>query len=182
MSKQELSTKWAHTTEYPFDSTIKLMSVIQKNKESGVSYAFSKGAPERILPKCTGIMETTTPSPLTPEIVKKVRCKLTSQLSSLRLKNEELASKGLRVLALAMKVMNNGNHPKREEVECNLNFLGYIGIQDPPREGVAESIQICEKAGILVRMVTGDHPSTAKAIAMKVTSFKTKNLCNRLEY
>ncbi|KAI9036327.1 sodium P-type ATPase [Aspergillus affinis] len=87
---------------------------------------------------------------------------------------EELAKLGLRVLALAHRPYTGqaqlleGSDLEREDVENDLCFLGLIELYDPPRPETANSIQACYRAGIVVHMVTGDHPGTAKAIAQQV--------------
>lgn len=91
---------------------------------------------------------------------------------------EALAGKGLRVLALAQKInetlispteFQHSNSPKREEFECNLTFHGLIGIYDPPRPESQPSVRAFHGAGIVVHMLTGDHPQTARAIAQEVS-------------
>ena len=70
-----------------------------------------------------------------------------------------LASGAMRTLAFAHKEVVNG-----DESETGLTWDGYVGIRDPPRENIAESVATCQHAGICVRMVTGDNPETARAI------------------
>ncbi|MFO7690740.1 MAG: HAD-IC family P-type ATPase [Cryobacterium sp.] len=83
--------------------------------------------------------------------------------------NDELAREGLRVIATGSRVV-----PEDEDVSeplppaSGLTFLGMEGMTDPPRAGVAEAIAQCQKAGISVKMITGDHPVTAMAIAARL--------------
>ena len=80
-----------------------------------------------------------------------------------------IASKGLRVLAFAHKSISNYQpDTPRDEIESNLTFSGLIGIYDPPRPESAPSVQAFHNAGIVVHMLTGDHPQTAAAIARDV--------------
>ncbi|WP_327103014.1 cation-translocating P-type ATPase [Nonomuraea glycinis] len=79
---------------------------------------------------------------------------------------EEMSARGLRVLAVARSDTPRGT--TAEEVERDLTLLGLLGLEDPPRDGVAEAIATCRRAGIKLAMITGDHPGTARAIAMKV--------------
>ncbi|KAJ5623025.1 hypothetical protein N7490_011630 [Penicillium lividum] len=157
---------WQQRAEYPFDSTVKKMSVIFARQNADADKAeemiFSKGAVERVLEACTTIKWTPdTPSvPLDEDIREKI------------LENmEALAKEGLRVLALAGREnlpYSNNETPPREEVEKDLVFYGLIGLYDPPRPETAGAISQCYKAGISVHMVTGDHPGTARAIAAQV--------------
>jgi Ca2+-transporting ATPase len=86
------------------------------------------------------------------------------------------ASQGYRTLGMAYKKMNVVQDLKRENVESDLIFLGFVSILDPPRSGVKESVQECQSAGIKVIMITGDHPATAKTIASHVGIFKEGDL------
>jgi Ca2+-transporting ATPase len=79
-------------------------------------------------------------------------------------RNEHMADQGLRVLAVAKKEVDDADSQPYE----NLTFSGLIGLQDPPREGIEDSIDQCRGAGIKVIMVTGDHPRTAKAVGRKL--------------
>jgi magnesium-transporting ATPase (P-type) len=80
-----------------------------------------------------------------------------------------LAERGLRVIAIATRDLHGDELPaSAEAAEVDLKLLGLIGIEDPPRPGVAEAIAACRKAGIRVAMVTGDHPATACAVAREV--------------
>ncbi len=80
--------------------------------------------------------------------------------------NHEMASRGLRVIATALRVL--GDDEGRDGFlapPSGLTLLGLEGMTDPPRPGVAAAIAACQDAGIAVKMITGDHPSTAEAIA-----------------
>jgi len=158
-SNEEMTSVWEKMAEYPFDSTIKLMSVALFNKEEEVNYLFSKGAPERLLPKCTRVLTADGEVEFDEE-----------REDEIKEMNELMADDGLRVLALAYNRLPDTFAPgvKRDKVEEDLVFVGLVGIKDPPRDGVIESIEICERAGIAVHMLTGDHPSTSTAIARQI--------------
>lgn len=152
-----------HIAEYPFDSSIKRMSAIYRNKETGHCQVYTKGAFERLLAICDhwygekpGNQELV---PLTDEAKKTIEDNMAA-----------LSSDGLRVLAFATREINltKENHEVRDNVEQNLIFQGLIGIYDPPRPETRGSVKKCHNAGINVRMLTGDHPGTAKAIAQEV--------------
>ncbi|KAJ6021180.1 hypothetical protein N7540_006684 [Penicillium herquei] len=161
---------WQQKAEYPFDSSVKKMSVIFAKQDAESSQdtemIFTKGAVERVLDACTTITwrPNSSPVPLDDDIRDEI------------LENmEALAKEGLRVLALAgrehtIDSRNNSSEANlpREEVEKDLVFYGLIGLYDPPRPETAGAISQCYKAGISVHMVTGDHPGTARAIAAQV--------------
>ncbi len=85
---------------------------------------------------------------------------------------ERMAERGLRVVAVAVGNFEGREIPvKPDTIEHDLTLLGLVGIEDPPRSGVAGSIAACRRAGIRVGMVTGDHPGTARATAREVGLF-----------
>ncbi|WNV87451.1 cation-transporting P-type ATPase [Umezawaea sp. Da 62-37] len=77
-------------------------------------------------------------------------------------------AQGLRVLAVARRSTRPGDDTGWEHAETDLTLLGLVGLQDPPRDDVAGALESCRTAGIKVAMVTGDHPATARAIAVEV--------------
>ncbi|MGZ8751878.1 MAG: cation-translocating P-type ATPase [Acidimicrobiia bacterium] len=79
-----------------------------------------------------------------------------------------LASRGLRVLAIASRPVGPTEPSAASDAEHDLELLGLVGLEDPPRAGISEAIGACRRAGIRVAMVTGDHPETASAIAREV--------------
>jgi magnesium-transporting ATPase (P-type) len=82
---------------------------------------------------------------------------------------EEVAAKGQRMLAAAFrKAGNDRSEIEKEDVEKDQIFLGLIGIIDPPREEAIEAIKECKQAGVNVKMITGDHAITAKAIGKQI--------------
>ncbi|KAL0094819.1 hypothetical protein F4703DRAFT_1820824 [Phycomyces blakesleeanus] len=161
-----LSTKggpgWTLISEYPFDSSIKRMSVLCKNSE-GEHIGFLKGATERVLERCVGIKTGDSVEYISQE-----------QLNSMVLPQvDELARGGLRVLSLASRsVKVNGKVTAetfaREDIEQDMFFLGLVGIYDPPRVESKDAVIECHQAGITVHMLTGDHIATATAIAREV--------------
>lgn len=142
INEEILRQKFKRIDEIPFNSTDKFMAVTVQ-KESG-NTAILKGAPEIVFEFC------------------QIDAKEKQQLSSV---NENLAKQGLRVLAIAEKSLTDGH--KMSELS-GYNLVALIGMYDPPREAVKESIQICHQAGIRVLMITGDHKNTAEAIAKKI--------------
>jgi P-type Ca2+ transporter type 2C len=130
----------------PFDSRRKFMSVTVGESEGGVSYF--KGAPEVLLPGCG----------LEP-----------AELERWHARAAEIAAEGFRVLALAWRAGPPGGAALGEPVEPkDMSWGGLIPLWDPPREEVPGAIAVAHEAGIRVIMITGDHPSTALAIARQV--------------
>ncbi|KAK3502367.1 hypothetical protein B0T13DRAFT_167220 [Neurospora crassa] len=165
---------WKQVAEFPFDSSIKRMSVVYnapKDNELGYSpensIVFTKGAVERVLDLCSHIGTGDTQQPMSEE----VRDRILDQMT-------DFASQGQRVLAVAYKPWDGeysapdeahkGDDSVRAQVEDNLVLLGLVGIYDPPRRETTGSISTCAEAGIKVHMLTGDHPETAKAIAREI--------------
>lgn len=160
--KDRSAAKWSQIAEYPFDSSVKRMAVTYVNNESGESFAMMKGAVERVLESCTSAQTSEGKVDFTDELEKRVLDNM-----------EALASQGLRVLALAHRSLSNdeknlAEELERADVESNMTFLGLVGLYDPPRPETAGAVRKCKEAGITVRMLTGDHPGTAKAIALDV--------------
>ncbi|EOR27232.1 MULTISPECIES: calcium-translocating P-type ATPase, PMCA-type [Clostridium] len=142
--------------DIPFDSSRKMMSVIVREGTKEVCYM--KGAPERVIDKCSHILENGTIKPLTTQKKKQVASYI-----------EAMSNRALRCIAAAYK---ESNLVKSESLENNLIFLGVAGSIDPPRVEVRDAVLKCKLAGIQPVMITGDHKNTALAIA------KSINICN----
>lgn len=158
--------EWAEVAEFPFDSDVKRMSVVMQHNPSGNHFAFTKGAVERVIRVCTRYHTTDSES-------KGETAEMTDDYRTHILRNmESFASLGLRVLALASRElppsMSLSEDTDRSSIEQSLTFLGLIGLYDPPRPESAPAVRECHEAGISVHMLTGDHPETAKAIAIEV--------------
>lgn len=153
---------WKMISEYPFDSTVKRMSVICES-DNGDKIAYLKGATERVLECCTSIQLPDRIEPISQ-----------NDLQALVLDHvETLAKGGLRVLSLASKNIQQqeisfSTFP-RQEIEQDMIFLGLVGIYDPPRAESKDAVEKCHRAGITVHMLTGDHIATATAIAREVS-------------
>ncbi|XP_034270415.1 plasma membrane calcium-transporting ATPase 4-like isoform X4 [Pantherophis guttatus] len=145
---------------YTFNSVRKSMSTVLKNQD-GSFRMYSKGASEIILRKCTKILDKNGEIRLfkvkdRDEMVKKVI--------------EPMACQGLRTICLAYRDFPAGVEPDwdaENEILSDLTCITVVGIEDPVRPEVPEAIQKCQRAGITVRMVTGDNINTARAIATK---------------
>ncbi|KOS37810.1 hypothetical protein ACN38_g11383 [Penicillium nordicum] len=150
--------KWTQKAEFPFDSDIKRMTVVYTNNAEKKSVAFTKGAVERILERCSESVfeQSSPPSTLSDDHREQI------------MKNmEALTRSGLRVLALAKRDAAPDTED-RAEVEKDLCLLGLVGIYDPPRPESTRAVALCHHAGISVHMLTGDHPGTAEKIAQQV--------------
>jgi len=174
----------------PFNSANKYQVHIHKNKNDGKHLLQMKGAPERIISRCSHVM-------LNDQIVEMTA----EEKKNIEDLQEELSRNGLRVLGFAEKeldptIYNDGfkytadddkyfspNFPLGDSINeetdkagrvqnpaCTekLVFLGLMALIDPPRPAVPDAVEKCKTAGIKVIMVTGDHPVTAQAIAYKV--------------
>jgi Na+-exporting ATPase len=136
--------------EHQFDSSLKRMSMAYKNSITNEVEVFAKGASESILPIV--------------DISDKDRDTLLPVL-------ESLASEGLRVLCIATKHISEEQEAQlsdRKFMESNLKLQGLVGLYDPPRLETFSAVKKCHGAGIKVHMLTGDHLSTATAIAQLV--------------
>ncbi|KAF2192011.1 sodium transport ATPase 5 [Zopfia rhizophila CBS 207.26] len=156
MGKQELlqNLDISHAAEFPFDSTVKKMTVVYKDNQAGHLNVFTKGATEFLLP-ILNIPDT--------------------EKASILESAEAMAIDGLRVLCIAHKILPlDADLRERDTVEQNLNYIGLVAIYDPPRLETAGAVRECQTAGITVHMVTGDHPGTAMAIAREVGILDTR--------
>jgi Ca2+-transporting ATPase len=139
--------------ELPFDSDRKCMTTFHQGVEGVI--AFTKGAPEQVLERCDTAHDHGGCVPLQP-----------TQLLGCA---EQMAAAGLRVLAVAYRDWPEvPSDLSPDHVESTLTFLGLVGLLDPPREEAAAAVALCTSAGIMTVMITGDHPTTAHAIARRL--------------
>jgi Ca2+-transporting ATPase len=154
----DIKNKYTLLTEFSFSSELKQMSSIYSLKENAKDiFAFSKGAPENVI-------TTSSEVEINGSIKKFDNNSKEKILEEIR----DRANQGFRTLAIAYKVLSSANQPKREIIESNLIFLGFVSIMDPPRSGVKQSVDECQSGDIQVIMITGDHPATAKTIAAQM--------------
>lgn len=142
--------------DIPFDSNRKMMSVIVREGSKEVCYM--KGAPERVIDKCSYILENGTIKALTTQKRRQVASYI-----------EVMSNRALRCIAAAYK---EEGVVRNDSLEKDLIFLGVAGSIDPPRVEVRDAVLKCKLAGIKPVMITGDHKNTALAIA------KSINICN----
>ena len=159
--KAELEQSLPRIAELPFDSVRKRMTTLHKS-DSDQLIAFTKGAPESILPLC--IQQSTTNGE-----------QQLDQDALLKYAND-LAERGYRVMALAFRYFSELPEPLNEEtVENDLILLGLVALLDPPREEAGDAVQECFSAGIAPVMITGDHPGTALSIATRLDMVPDNN-------
>ena len=153
---KEFMSKSSRIYDIPFDSNRKMMSVIVR--EGGRETCYVKGAPERVIEKCTHILENGVVKPLTSQKKRQVASYI-----------EAMSNRALRCIASAYK---ETGLTRGEDLEKDLIFIGVAGSIDPPRVEVRDAVLKCKLAGIQPVMITGDHKNTALAIA------KSINICN----
>ncbi|MEY8356286.1 calcium-translocating P-type ATPase, PMCA-type [Lachnospiraceae bacterium 54-53] len=149
-NKDKLNEEYKRVQEIPFDSDRKLMSTF--NEKDGTITVYTKGAPDEILKRCTNIYKDGEVSEITEADRKKI-------LDA----NSGFAKNALRVLGVACKPVENLEGFDKQE--NGLTYLGLMCMIDPPREEVKPAVNECKRAGIRVKMITGDHKITASAIA-----------------
>ncbi|KAK1152780.1 plasma membrane calcium-transporting ATPase 1-like isoform X1 [Acipenser oxyrinchus oxyrinchus] len=144
---------------YTFNSSRKSMSTVLKNPVGTGFRMYSKGASEIILRKCTRILGRTGESRI---FKAKDRDDMVCKVI------EPMACNGLRTICLAMRDFETEpDWDNENEILSNLTCIAVVGIEDPVRPEVPDAITRCQRAGITVRMVTGDNINTARAIATK---------------
>jgi sodium/potassium-transporting ATPase subunit alpha len=146
--------------EVPFDTDRKRLSTIHQTPHGVLLYC--KGALEMVLPLCQQVQTSAGIIPLSPEFK---QAYLHSQ--------EEMANRGLRVLAFAWRELAEGHHSGAQEQDLILS--GLVGMEDPFRPEVPEAMRLCRAAGIKVIMVTGDHPHTALAIGRQIGQIQSEH-------
>lgn len=153
LTRNDLNQKFARVSEKPFDSDRKLMSTL--NTEGSGYRVHTKGAIDNLLKISSHALVNGQVVPLTEEL-KKDYLRIT----------EEMSDNALRVLGAAYKDTTSVIAP--EEMEKDLTILGLVGMIDPPRLEVKDSIREAISAGITPIMITGDHKNTAVAIAKEL--------------
>lgn len=148
--KAALARRAPRLMEIPFDSDRKRMTTLHRDGSGVVAY--TKGAPERVLERCTAVLTDAGPP--------------AGDRSAALAIADAMAGGGLRVLALARRDWKE--LPPRadaESIERELTLIGLVGLRDPPRPEARRAVAVCRSAGITPVMITGDHPVTARAIA-----------------
>ena len=150
LNKADLDAKFPRIGEIPFTSESKRMTTLHATPGGTVAYA--KGAPEVILNACARMA-------LDEGVAALDGAGKDSILQTAR----QMAEEALRVLAVAYKP-----NAQLQDAECDMIFLGLVGMIDPPRPEAKTAIETCARAGIKPIMITGDHPTTAAAVAREL--------------
>jgi magnesium-transporting ATPase (P-type) len=138
------------TDAIPFESEHRFMATLHHDHE-GRGFVYLKGAPERVLDMCSTQLAGASEAPLDRDY-------WTARV-------DEIAGQGMRLLALALKATDGARRELAfEDVEQGLCLLGMVGIIDPPRAEAIAAVGACRSAGVRVKMITGDHAATARAI------------------
>jgi Ca2+-transporting ATPase len=162
LNAEKIRVENPRLAEVPFSSERKRMTTIHDIKNSKMAYM--KGAPELVLSLCSFILENGKAKKLGQEDRKRIAAV-----------NDEMASKALRVLAVAeRKIPNMDAEP--EKLEKGFTFLGLVGMIDPPRVEATQAVQMASQVGMKPIMITGDHKITAMAIAKEMGIYKEGDL------
>ena len=156
LSKDALKAAYPRVAEAPFDSQRKMMSTVHRAETGFVQY--TKGAPDEVLRRCTGIFRGGKLCAMTE-----------ADRAAVLAQNKDYADRALRVLAAAQRTY--GALPADSSsaaLEEGLTFIGLTGMIDPVRPEVKAAIEECRAAGIRPVMITGDHRDTAVAIALEL--------------
>lgn len=151
----EIREKYDRLSEIPFDSDRKLMSTV--NSIGGNSIMFTKGAPDVVFSRSNTALNDGDLVPMTEEILQRYRKQ-----------NESFSDRALRVLAFAIKDVPDINFVPCLEDEVDMTLVGLTAMIDPPREQVYDAVKEAIRAGIKTVMITGDHKTTAAAIAKDI--------------
>lgn len=156
-SYRELRKKYPRENELPFDSDRKLMSTLHTIDQKKMM--LTKGGPDVVFERSTKVLLNDQIVPLTPEIK-----------AQFQKQNEAFSERALRVLAFAYKVVPTTEITLADEEE--LVLVGLMAMIDPPREEVFQAVADANSAGIQTIMITGDHKTTAVAIAKEIGIFQ----------
>ena len=158
VGQDDLAGRQPRVAERPFDSERKMMSTVGDPGSGAHAIVHTKGALDSVLPRCTRIATPAGERELTDEDRERVEAAAA-----------EMSDEALRVLAAARREIDvSAVDVAREEIEADLVFVGLVGMIDPPRLEVKDSIALCRRAGITPVMITGDHRNTALAIAREL--------------
>ena len=159
VDRDEMERRWPRVAEVPFDSARKFMATFHRDGHDSTVVAV-KGGADVLMRRCTSVRSPTGTVALDGTLQ-----------DALHAQVDSLAGEGLRVLAVAERRLPRSvvdEAAGEEELACladELTLVGLVGLLDPPRPEAAQAIALCRRAGIAVKMVTGDHAATATVIA-----------------
>ena len=162
INHESLEDEYPRLFEQPFDSDRKRMTTVHRIKDKWIAY--TKGAVDEMVPLCTHILTSQGVRPITEDD----RIHITKLCL-------HMSENALRVLGFAMKTLSSVPEEDEDNLEFDMIFIGAVGMIDPPRREVAESIRTCREAGIRTIMITGDHKVTAMAIAKELGIYQDGN-------
>jgi len=162
--RSELETGHTMVYELPFDSDRKRMTTIWRGPDGGTT-AYVKGAPDVVVRLCTHVQDNG-----------RVRAATSEDRERLLAVNDGFANEAMRVLAVAYRDLEEVTDPTIAEVERQLVFSALMAMKDPPRPEAREAIATARRAGLEVVMITGDHKSTAVAIAKELDLYRDGDL------
>ena len=145
ITKLDKRAQFKQIHEYPLGGKPPMMTHVFSNENNEIIIA-AKGAPEAILNQCN-----------LPQ----------SKIKEIEMQSHKYASMGYRVLGVGKGIWHERNWPVSQQ-EFEFEFSGLIAFQDPPKENIKQTIKIFNNAGIVVKMITGDYPETAVAIATQI--------------
>jgi Ca2+-transporting ATPase len=158
LAETAVESRFPRLDTIPFESAYRYMATLHRSPEGG-TVMYVKGSPEALAKRCSTML-----------IAESANLReLPFDSTAIHTATERLAVKGLRTLAFAKKIMPPETRAvSHEDLNSGLTFVGIQGMIDPPREEVKFAIQQCHKAGIDVKMITGDHATTAAVIASQI--------------
>ena len=152
--KTVLEQSLPRVAEEAFNSERRMMTTLHRSSDTAL--AFTKGAPEAVLHHCTSVLVSSGDS----------GGEVAFDKAAAGAASERMAAEGLRVLAIACRRFPGlPQDVAAGSLEQSLTFLGLVGLMDPPRKEAKDAVAVCQQAGIVPVMITGDHPATARAIA-----------------
>jgi calcium-translocating P-type ATPase len=153
--EREIQQQWPRLDSIPFESQHQFMATLHTHQNSRTRVVYVKGAIEVVLSKCDSALDSAGQS------VPLDSARILEQLG-------EMAAQGLRVLVFARGDVSADTAAIEHKDVVNLKFLGLQGMIDPPRPEAIDAVRACQSAGVRIKMITGDHPVTARAIAEKL--------------
>ncbi len=156
LSREPLEQELPRIDTLPFESQHQYMATLHAGQTGAASVIYMKGSVESVLSRCRDAYAAGPEAGLLDP-------------ASVHREVEEMAARGLRVLAFARKVATaTSQSVSHTDVTDGLSFLGLQAMMDPPRQEAIAAVSACQRAGIQVKMITGDHVATAAAIAHQI--------------